>query len=166
MENLVREIVRDVNDLAVFLDNVYNINCGGCCFFASCIARYLEELNIPYSVAFYDSSINNDDAVEIYQNIKNRNDLGTPNGYSTCNHYTLKVDDVVLNSLDHLDDDYVVVDDISCEDLDWIYENGSWNSSYDTKYNVAIEDYINNLFKKYEEDKKRKESNIIGFEVY
>lgn len=49
-----KELFKQVNKLCCYLDNKYNINCGGCCYVAACIAEQLELKGIPFKVIHYD----------------------------------------------------------------------------------------------------------------
>lgn len=42
-----KKLFTKLNQLCLELDNKYNINCGGCCYVAACIAEQLESFNIP-----------------------------------------------------------------------------------------------------------------------
>ena len=53
-----KELFKQVNKLCYNLDNKYNINCGGCCYVAACIAEQLELKGIPFKVIHYELGIN------------------------------------------------------------------------------------------------------------
>lgn len=49
-----KKLFTKLNQLCLELDNKYNINCGGCCYVAACIAEQLESFNIPFEIVHYD----------------------------------------------------------------------------------------------------------------
>lgn len=48
-----KELFKSLNKLCEDLDYDYNINCGGCCFVAACLAEQLEKYCIPFKVAIH-----------------------------------------------------------------------------------------------------------------
>ena len=53
-EKNLNELCHKLNSLFRFLDEVYDINSGGCCYVASVLAELLEEDDVDYSVIVYD----------------------------------------------------------------------------------------------------------------
>lgn len=49
------ELFTSLNKLCKDLDADYNINSGGCCFVAACLAEQLEKHNIPFKISICES---------------------------------------------------------------------------------------------------------------
>ena len=118
-----RTLFKEINELCLELDSKYNINDGGCCFVAACIARQLEKYKIPFTLIHY-------------------------NVWS-C-HYAIKVDDRYLNRCDYKKKE--ISAEIKCNSsyIYGIYYDKDWNPMYKTKNNTTIQNSIIELFKKYE----------------
>jgi len=114
-----KKLFTKLNQLCLELDNKYNINCGGCCYVAACIAEQLERFNIPFEIVHYD--------------------------ICGC-HYAIKVSDRYINRSDYKKKEiYEILDYDSGEMFD-IYYNGNWNNTYERKYNSIVHRKIKNLF--------------------
>lgn len=142
---------KDLEELFEFLDNRYDINSGGCCYVALCLAEELEKLRVPYKLVLYDDSLKWWSArFLIRMSIKHRTRksiIGTNN--RTCYHYAILVDDLgILNGYE--EEKPFEISDLNSDDLRWIYETGDWNSCYDTRLNEIIKNYIQLVFKSYE----------------
>ena len=49
-----KRLFKEINKLCIYLQNKYNINNGGCCYVAACIAEQLELYSIPFKIIHYD----------------------------------------------------------------------------------------------------------------
>lgn len=113
------QLFKELNALCIKLDKEWDINCGGCCYVAYVLAKYLEEYNISFVIRHY---------------------------YDPC-HYVVEVPDRCLNrggfngEYESLDWDYI--------DLMNIYKTESWNKYYDIKHNSAVHLKIKAIFNKY-----------------
>lgn len=114
-----KKLFTKLNQLCLELDNKYNINCGGCCYIAACIAEQLERFDIPFEIVHYD----------IYG----------------C-HYAIKVSDRYINRSDYKKKEIYEILDYSSEEMFDIYYNGDWNSTYKRKYNSIVHRKIKKLF--------------------
>ena len=114
-----KKLFTKLNQLCLELDNKYNINCGGCCYIAACIAEQLESFNIPFEIIHYDMC--------------------------GC-HYAIKVSDRYINRSDYKKKEIYEILDYSSEEMFDIYYNGDWNSTYKRKYNSIVHRKIKNLF--------------------
>jgi len=114
-----KKLFTKLNQLCLELDNKYNINCGGCCYVAACIAEQLESFNIPFEIIHYD--------------------------ICGC-HYAIKVSDRYINRSDFKKKEIYEILDYSSEEMFDIYYNGDWNSTYKRKYNSIVHRKIKNLF--------------------
>lgn len=133
-----------LNKLCKKLDLEYKINKGGCCFIAYVISKQLEKLNIPYELVVYDD--------------EDRCDLDTDSLTfdETANHYCIKIlKQGIVNQGNCNDEDYNVYNiKLNSNDLEYIYNNGSWNRMYDSKNNHTIENIINNFFIQFKNETK------------
>ena len=114
-----KKLFTKLNQLCLELDNKYNINCGGCCYIAACIAEQLERFHIPFEIVHYD--------------------------ICGC-HYAIKVSDRYINRSDYKKKEIYEILDYSSEEMFDIYYNGDWNSTYKRKYNSIVHRKIKNLF--------------------
>ena len=114
-----KKLFTKLNQLCLELDNKYNINCGGCCYIAACIAEQLERFDIPFEIVHYD--------------------------ICGC-HYAIKVSDRYINRSDYKKKEIYEILDYSSEEMFDIYYNEDWNSTYKRKYNSIIHRKIKKLF--------------------
>ena len=140
-----------LNELCKFLDNIYNINYGGCCIVASLIAKHLEKLQIPYSLRINDSEDKDLSAItsEVINRKINKHRNCSVTGNYTCNHYFLQIEDGGVNDLEEYDE-YYEIHNVNYKQIKWIYRNGVWNDTYDTSDTKIVKGIINEFFKKYE----------------
>lgn len=118
-----KELFKQVNKLCYNLDNKYNINCGGCCYVAACIAEQLELKGIPFKVIHYD----------LYG----------------C-HFAIKVSDRYLNRSDYKKKEIIEISNWTSKDLFRHYHKEDWNSIYKPKNNRTVKNSIKSIFSKYE----------------
>lgn len=144
-----QELAVKLTCLCEDLDDLYNVNREGCCFLTYCIARELEKRNISFALVLFDDDYLPSNSC-IYNNIKKHNKYGIPLGEYTSNHYTLKIDNVVINPF--IRDNNRVIYNITSKDIKYIYYHGRWNSRYNRKYNRAISRLINKFFKDYDKE--------------
>ena len=133
-----------LNKLCKKLDLEYKINKGGCCFIAYLISKQLEKLNIPYELVVYDD----EDRCDL--------DADSLTFDETANHYCIKIlKQGIINQGNCNDEDYNVYNvKLNSNDLEYIYNNGSWNCMYDSKNNQTIENIINNFFMQFKNETK------------
>ena len=133
-----------LNKLCKKLDLEYKINKGGCCFIAYLISKQLEKLNIPYELVVYDD----EDRCDL--------DADSLTFDETANHYCIKIlKQGIVNQGNCNDEDYNVYNvKLNSDDLEYIYNNGSWNCMYDSKNNQTIENIINNFFMQFKNETK------------
>lgn len=133
-----------LNKLCKKLDLEYKINKGGCCFIAYVISKQLEKFNIPYELVVYDS----EDRCDL--------DVDSLTFDETANHYCIKIlKQGIVNQGNCNDEDYNVYNvKLNSNDLEYIYNNGSWNCMYDSENNQTIENIINNFFMQFKNETK------------
>lgn len=154
-------LIERLNSLCEFLSDSFEINCGGCCLIASYIAEHLENLNVEYNLIIFDHDDRDEESIisEI-QNNEYNNDGNSVVGYNTCSHYCLEVNDELINCSDKYLSGYYKfrIPNIKFGDIEWIYDEGSWNDCYEIKYSDYIKNIIDTFFSIYENniDKLRK----------
>lgn len=134
-----------LNKLLLYMDNIFYLNDGGCCYIAYVIARNCEKYKIPYKVVFCDE----EDIFpeDIVSKIKKRSKKGifTDQEYSCC-HINIKIKNININPMDW-DFEYET-NDINSKDLLWIYRKGDWNKCYETSNNSLISKFLNKVCEK------------------
>lgn len=139
---MISELVYTLKEASKFINNAYEINQGGCCYLAYCIAKNLERLHIKYKVIIYEKLGFIDSRIE--QFIKDRN-------YNIIhNHYAIIIGSEVINGWNH--SDYVVCN-LSSVDLKWMWlygiDSGGWNDVFNISKCKVIREIINSIFKDY-----------------
>ena len=140
-EKNLSELCHKLNSLFRFLDEVYNINSGGCCYVASVLAELLEEDDVDYSVIVYDCDCDN------FYDIP-----------CSCYHYTLRITGAeeycsIVNGYDEEEcDDYCEFDNVSAIDLLDHYNECEWNDCYNTFRNKYIKGLITKFYKNFTYD--------------
>jgi hypothetical protein len=114
-----KKLFTKLNKLCLELDNKYNINNGGCCYVAACIAEQFEKFNIPFKIVHYD--------------------------FTGC-HYAIKVSDRYINRSDYKKKEIFEILECDSEHMFYIYDNSCWNKMYKTKYNKVVYRKIEKLF--------------------
>ena len=117
------QLFTEINKLCFELDCSYNINCGGCCYVAACLAEQLERVNIPFKIIHYDEW--------------------------SC-HYAIKVSDRYLNRCDYRKKEITEIPNWTSKDLFEYYRRGDWNWKYEPKNNRTVKNSIKSVFSKYE----------------
>lgn len=163
-------LVDKLNSLCKHLDDSYDINRGGCCFVSSIIARYLDKLGIKYNLIIFDREERNEEGViyNVQNNCNQYKDDSVVGWDYTCSHYCLEIissDKTIGNGLINCNKNYYIeshnfniftIPRVTYENLDWIYDKGDWNNSYEAqRYNNIINNTIHELFTEYENYTKK-----------
>jgi len=114
-----KKLFKDLNNLCLNLSDEYNINCGGCCYVAACIAAQLEKFNIPFKIIHY----------QLY----------------SC-HYAIKVSDRYINRDGYRKKEIYEVLECSSREVFERYYSGDWNPTYKTSHNSIVHKKINQIF--------------------
>jgi hypothetical protein len=118
-----KELFKQLNQLCNNLNAIYEINCGGCCYVAACLAEQLELANIPFKVIHYNK----------------------------CHcHYAIKVSDRYINRDDYRKTEITNILEISSKELFGIYYSQDWNHTYKTYNNSEVRRNIKEIFNNYE----------------
>lgn len=115
--------------LCKFLDNVYKINAGGCCYVAAIIAKLLEKDEVDFSVIVYNCDY--DDFYDI-----------------DCSqyHYTLRIGEYIINNDGYEECPYSEYPNTYSIDLSDHYNECEWNTWYDTNRNKRIKRIIKDFY--------------------
>lgn len=123
----VQEILADrLNKLCKFLDEEYDINSGGCCYIAYCLARLLSRDKFRFTVIIY----------EDYECEDKFSELDTSHY-----HYAIGVGNNVINDADCEDDlEFVknVYRNVKASEILNHYQARSWNKCYNANKNSFI----------------------------
>ena len=119
-----KTLFKNLNRLCLEMDELYNINSGGCCYVAATLAENLERFNIPFSVIVYDLR-----------------------GL----HYAIKVSDRYINRCDYSCKEITKILDITSKELfKYYYNYNRWNTRYSRRWNLIVNTRIKHLFNIYE----------------
>lgn len=147
----LKEITKSINRLCKFLNEHYNINCGGCCFLAAAIAKELDNLNIKYTLKIYDPLSKNrkDIKLEVSNKKRNLNNSSSVTGVNNCSHYGL----FILNGGGFINPctrplyKTYTIPNINYTHINWIYKAGNWNDYYKPSNNKHIRIIVKEFFK-------------------
>lgn len=148
----IKKLCKRVNILCNSLDDLYNVNFGGCCFLAYLIAKHLDKLDIPYKLVIFDYSDKDIKSIkeEVCNCSKNNDIRSSVTGKFSCNHYCLRITNIGTINESNFDSNQYVIDNISYKNILWLYKKGSWNSRYNIEYNKTIKNLVKEFFKEYE----------------
>lgn len=123
----MQEILAErLNKLCKFLDDEYDINAGGCCYIAYCLARLLSRDKFKFKVIIYEDYILEDRFSEVI---------------GSYWHYAIGIGEYTINSCDCDDDDNFcknVYTGVKASEILTHYQNGSWNNCYNSRKNSFI----------------------------
>lgn len=141
----LKKLFNKLNSVCSILNNDFEINCGGCCYVAACIAKELDTLKIPYSLAIFpdrDICCTNN---YIRENIISRNNNCIGLGDNVMSHYAIKLSHIgVINRSGF--EDYLLIRNIHSKDIFFIYKSGSWNITYNDSNNTKVSEEIAKVF--------------------
>lgn len=152
----VHSIAKQLNMLCSGLISRYNINCGGCCFVASEIAKHFDKLGLKYELRIYDNCCKNTKAInnEVRSKHMNNSDTKSVVGVYSCSHYFLWLEGAgSINSDSEYFEGWRVysITNVNHTHIRWIYKVSAWNDEYDTENNPKIKEIINSYFRPYEQ---------------
>lgn len=153
MRNLnVHSLRRSLNKLCLFLDDLYCINSGGCCYIAYIIAKHLDRLGVGYTLSVYNfEGKDESDIIKEVTNMSKSNNRNSVIGSHTCEHYCLSIiGGGHVNEGDVEGLNQYNIKGITCRNIGWIYRHGLWNKYYDTRNNKVVKGIIDSFFKAYE----------------
>ena len=141
-------IYKGLNAICECLNTLYNINNGGCCYIAYCIAQLLEKDSIPFDVIIFDDF----DAVSLSELDEE------------CYHIALRIviDDeyYIINQGDfELDDEITIIENVTSNDLFKYYKRFRWNRTYEVFRNKFIKYVITLLYENFTHSLRERGSN-------
>ncbi len=147
----IHSLKRSLDRLCLCLDDLYQVNCGGCCYVAFLIARHLDRLGIEYNLSIYNflPKIESDIIKEVTCMLRSTG--SSVIGTDTCEHYCISivgggsVNEGDVESLKRYD-----IKEVTHKNIRWIYKHGLWNNCYDTCNNKIVKGIIDSFFRKYE----------------
>lgn len=154
---MLNKLAEIVNEIAIKCNNKYDINSGGCCFFASLVAKYLSSLGIKYKLVIYDNQTEDAKKLEVRRDIRsgNKNTIYHDIVFS-ASHYAIELENgKIINGGDYDDGDrcYMSVAYIPAKRIKWMYDNGEWNHWYKRKkYNPIVGKLVKQAFNRYEQE--------------
>lgn len=160
MQNVKRKLFDDLNELCKSLNKKFNINNGGCCYVAYCIAYYLDKFGIKYSLQICDNDVIRDRRAiinEVRSMNRNTTIKTSVSGFHVAGHYYIHINyygDVNLTE-GFWDYEIYRIPKINHTHIKWIYDTGDWNPFYDIYDNKKVKRAIYNIFKKYGKEIKR-----------
>ena len=133
------ELVSKLNKLCKSLHEEYNINYGGCCYIAYCVARLCEYLEIEFNLIVFD------DEYDLY-------DYSELDDLPTMSHYAILLDDSIEGEVINCDDFWFDYRYKRCfkvnsrEILKYYLNHEPWNKRYNTKNNSSIRLIIEDFY--------------------
>ena len=129
------ELAVQLNKMCKVLDKRYQINYGGCCYLAYCIAELLEKDGFNFSLVVFDDRYDMSQFTELSE---------LP---ETMMHYAIVFDDDSVNGdlINCDDDDFDYSHQsfkVSAKDIMKYYNSNPWNSQYSTACNGLIKLFI------------------------
>lgn len=147
-ENSVARLAKKLNSICEKLDNKYDINCGGCCYTAYCIAKILEEANLKFSLVALDRDY------QFYKESK-ISDLRR-----SCNHYAIKIktdcNNYIIN-ISSFTDVHSKELKASASDILKHYKQHLWNETYDTANNTNVQTTIEKTYYGFTKNLRKKQ---------
>ena len=123
----IQEILAErLNKLCRFLDEEYDVNCGGCCYIAYCLARLLSRDEFKFKVIIYEDYELEEKFSEVAR---------------SHYHYAISIGKYTINAADCDDDDSFcrnVYTGVKASELLSHYQKCSWNDCYNTQKNQFI----------------------------
>lgn len=129
-ESSIAQLAKRLNSICEKLDDKYNINNGGCCYTAYCIAKILEKANLK----FYLVALDRDHKFYKEYSIS---DLQRP-----CNHYAIRIKTdcnnytINISSFNHVRSKELKA---SSSDILKHYKQHIWNEMYNTTNNLNVQ---------------------------
>lgn len=133
-EHCLKMLASKLDSLCIFLDEIYNINLGGCCFISYCIADLLEKDKIKYVICIVD------DYTEDYLYEFNH----------AVEHVFISIENTF--NINFWNENYVTYPGSSKDLIDYYNRIGEWNSIYDCSKNIYIKKLITNFYYDFTED--------------
>lgn len=141
----LQTIYKGLNAICKCLDTLYNINYGGCCYIAYCIAELLEKDNIPFEIIVFEEY--DEDFNELPE---------------ACEHIAINIineDWLIINKADYDLEEYTTYKNVTSSDLLNYYKRNRWNSLYNVFKNKFIKYIIKLLYENFTSSLRKRGSN-------
>ena len=165
------ELIETINAVAATCEEKFNINSGGCCYFAYLVARELDKRKIKYKLAIEDWTFSKKfcktNRLKARKALKSRQSYVDVNSLVNCNHFTLMVGGKLVNNESSWGSEVILISYVNSEDIDWNYKAGRWNDFYKRKNNPIVERMVIKAFNEYErriQEKSKKKRSIQSSE--
>ncbi len=118
-------LAEKLNRLCDFLDEEYNINCGGCCYVAYCMAKILSQDNINFKLIVYE-----------HFDLEEEFDKVVDSHY----HYAISLEDIIINKCGCDEDTNLYRTEylVNPPEILAHYKKGDWNTEYDCSKNHFV----------------------------
>lgn len=147
-ERSVAQLAKQLNSICDKLDDKYDINCGGCCYTAYCIANILEKANLKYSLVALDRE---------YEFLQESSILDLQR---SCNHYAIRIK-TDSNSYTINRSSFTNVNSkelkASASDILKHYKQHLWNETYDTSNNSNVQTTIEKTYYGFTKNLRKKQ---------
>ena len=150
LSNSYRTIYKGLDAICKCLNTLYNINNGGCCYVAYCIAQLLEKDSIPFDVVVFDD-FNADSLSELDEE---------------CYHIAIRIvidgEDCIINQGDFELDEITIFENVTSDDLFKYYKRFKWNEIYEIFRNKFIKYVITLLYENFTHSLRKRRSNCTS----
>lgn len=147
-ENSVAILVNQLNNICEKLDNKYDINNGGCCYVAYCIAKILEKTNLNFYLIAFDRCCD-------FNKESNILDLNR-----SCNHYAIRIKTKYNNytiNISSFTDAYSIDLKASSTNILKHYQKHVWNDVYNTYNNIKVKTTIEETYYGFTENLRKEQ---------
>lgn len=147
-ENSIARLAQQLNKICKKLDDKYNINNGGCCYTAYCIAKILEKANLKYSLVALDRDYN-------FYKESSISDL-----QRSCNHYAIRIKTdchsymINISSFTNVGSKELKA---SASDILKHYKQHLWNEMYDTANNSNVQTTLEKTYYGFTKNLRKKQ---------
>ena len=154
-ESSVAILVNQLNNICKKLDSKYDINNGGCCYAAYCIAKILEKTNLDFYLIAFDRYCD-------FNKESNILDLNR-----SCNHYAIRIKTDCNNytiNISSFTDAYSRDLKASSSNILKHYKQHLWNDMYDMSNNIKVKKIIEKTYYGFTENlcKERQRNTSIS----
>ena len=137
LDSTLSKIATTMHHVCCLLDDLYDINCGGCCYVAWCLSSLLNDDNIDYNV----------EVVSSYEELENCNSFDE---LDDCHsHYGISINGYYININECEIEDAMyhnTFENVSPDELIEHYNTNYWNSCYDVSKNDFIYDIVKRFY--------------------
>lgn len=147
-ESSIAQLAHNLNSICKKLDSKYNINNGGCCYTAYCIAKILEKANLNFYLVALD------------RDYKFYKEYSISDLQRSCNHYAIRIKTdcnsytINISSFTHVGSKELKA---SASDILKHYKQHLWNEMYDTDNNVKVQTTLENPYYGFTKNLRKKQ---------